>query len=109
MNGIEARMIIDTGASRTSLTRSFAARAGIEPVKDDGSIAHTANGAIWVMGGRAKVISLGDARASNIPVFIQTVEQKGFGPGIDGLLGLSFLGNFKFTVNDGVLELQPLS
>ena len=109
VNGAEARMIVDTGASRTSLTRSFAAHAGIEPSKEDGSMTQTANGAVWVMGGRAKTISLGDAQAANIPVFIQTSDQKDFGPGIDGLLGLSFLGNFKFTVNDGVLELEPLS
>jgi hypothetical protein len=27
---------------------------------------------------------------------------------VDGLLGLSFLGNFKVSLNNGVLELAPL-
>lgn len=108
VNGVEGRMIVDTGASRTVLTRGFAAHAGIEAADEDGAMTHTANGAVWAMGGRAEKISLGEARTSNVPVFIQTPGQTGFGPGIDGLLGLSFLGNFKFTVDNGVLELQPL-
>lgn len=109
VNGVEGRMIIDTGASRTVFTKTFAARAGIEPMEDDGAMVRTANGSIWVMGGRAKKVSLGSASTGNVPVFIQTEGQKGFGQHIDGLLGLSFLGNFKFTLNNGVLELQPLT
>lgn len=109
VNGVEGRMVIDTGASRTALTKAFAARANIKPASDDGALVHTANGSVWAMGGRAKKISLGSATTGNVPVFIQTEGQKGFGPDIDGLLGLSFLGNFKFTLNNGVLELQPLS
>ncbi|MGV8995367.1 MAG: aspartyl protease family protein [Parvibaculaceae bacterium] len=109
INGVTGNMIIDTGASRTALTQSFAKRAGIKPSHDDGSMVHTANGTVWAMGGRAEKISLGAASSGNVPVFIQTEGDKGFGPGIDGLLGLSFLGNFKFTLNDGVLELTPLS
>lgn len=109
VNGVVGRMVIDTGASRTALTKAFAARANIEPASDDGALVHTANGSVWAMGGRAKKISLGSATTGNVPVFIQMEGQKGFGPEIDGLLGLSFLGNFKFTLNNGVLELQPLT
>ena len=108
INGVTGNMIIDTGASRTALTQGFAKRAGIKPSLTDGSLVHTANGTVWAMGGRAEKISLGAASSGNVPVFIQTEGDKGFGPGIDGLLGLSFLGNFKFTLNSGVLELTPL-
>lgn len=109
VNGVEARMIIDTGASRTSITRKFAVRAGIAAIDGDSAIVHTANGDTWVMGGRAEDISLGGSHASNVPVFIQAKDDAGFGPGIDGLLGLSFLGNFGFTLDNGTLELRPLS
>lgn len=108
VNGVTGTMVIDTGASRTALTQGFAKRAGIKPSLADGSMVHTANGTVWAMGGRAEKISLGAASSGNVPVFIQTEDDKGFGPGIDGLLGLSFLGNFKFTLNNGVLELTPL-
>jgi clan AA aspartic protease (TIGR02281 family) len=109
VNGVEAHMIVDTGASRTVLTKSFARRADIEPSTEKGAVVHTANGAIWQMGGRAEHIALGGASADNVPIFIQTDGQSGFGGHVDGLLGLSFLGNFKFTVSNGVLELRPLS
>jgi hypothetical protein len=64
--------------------------------------------AIAAAAGRAKRISLSDASVNNVPIFIQTTDKENFGNGIDGLLGLSFLGNFKFSINKGVLELQSL-
>lgn len=108
VNGVTGRMIVDTGASRTALTKKFAKRAGVEPSHSDGALVSTANGDVWVMGGRAEEISLGKARAQNIPIFVQE-DGKGFGRDIDGLLGLSFLGNFKVTLNQGQLVLEPIS
>ncbi|MCB2082050.1 MAG: retroviral-like aspartic protease family protein [Rickettsiales bacterium] len=102
-------MVIDTGATRTLLAKSLAKRAGIEPSSSLGSIVSTANGKIWQAGGRAKQITLGDASSSYVPVFIQTTDDNIFGnTDVEGLLGLSFLGNFKFSLNKGILELQPL-
>lgn len=108
VNGTRSKMIIDTGASRTVLTKSFANKVGIKPQYNQGSMTNTANGKVWQMGGRAKHISLGGASANNVPIFIQTTDKGNFGDGIDGLLGLSFLGNFKFSINKGILELQSL-
>ena len=108
INNVSGIFIIDTGASRTAITKSFAKKAGIEPSEADGGKVTTANGVVAVLGGRADEIVLGNARSKNVPLFIQT-EGKGFGRGVDGLLGLSFLGNFKFMLNNGVLELTPLN
>jgi aspartyl protease family protein len=107
LNGVEGKFIVDTGASRTVVTRAFAARADIKGSDKDGIIAYTANGAVWSMGGRAKSLSLGSATTRDVMIYIET--KKGLPPGIDGLLGLSFLGNFKVTISNGMLELQPLS
>lgn len=107
VNGVEGKFIIDTGASRTVVTRAFAARANVKGTDKDGTLAYTANGAIWSMGGRAKELSLGGATTRDVLIYIET--GKGLPPGIDGLLGLSFLGNFKVTINNGVLELRPLT
>jgi clan AA aspartic protease (TIGR02281 family) len=105
VNGIPAHMIFDTGATRTVLSKQFAANAGIEATESQ--IVSTANGDALVFGGRADSISLGDARLGSVPIFIQTSTNSSFGKGIDGLLGLSFLGNFQVRINAGLLELRP--
>lgn len=109
INGVSTRMIIDTGASRTLLTKDVAERAGIKPAHELGSLTITANGVTWHAGGRADVIALGDATSHKVPVFIQTTETHSLGEGIGGLLGMSFLGNFKFSMSRGTLELKPLN
>jgi aspartyl protease family protein len=108
VNGVPAKMILDTGASRTALTQSLAIEAGIAASASQGAIVTTANGATWIPGGHARSISLGGARLSDVPVFIENSAAQSFGYGIDGLLGLSFLGNFRVRVGGGALELRPL-
>ena len=107
INGVPARMIVDTGATRTTLSKQFASRAGIEPDGPQGAIVTTALGKTWLPGGRADHISLGGAGLSDVPVFIQTSDDGSFGDGVDGLLGLSFLGNFLVRIGAGALELRP--
>jgi clan AA aspartic protease (TIGR02281 family) len=107
VNGVPARMVVDTGASRTALSKQLASRAGIEPSAPQGAIVTTAMGKTWLPGGRADHISLGGARLSDVPVFIQNSADRSFGDGVDGLLGLSFLGNFHVRIGGGVLELRP--
>jgi clan AA aspartic protease (TIGR02281 family) len=106
INGVQARMIVDTGASRTVLSKQFSSRAGIEAT--DVQTVTTANGETLVFGGRADFISVGGARLTSVPVFIQDSANGVFSNGIDGLLGLSYLGNFHFSINSGLLQLRPL-
>ncbi len=108
VNGLPAQMVLDTGASRTLLTQRLAAKAGIEVSAPQGAVVTTANGATWVPGGRARSISVGGAHLSDVPVFIENSADPSFGFGVDGLLGLSFLGNFQVRVGGGMLELRPL-
>src|SRR5208282_526522 len=107
VNGVSARMILDTGASRTALSKQLASRAGIEPSGPQGAIVLTPLGKTWLPGGRADHISLGGASLSDVPVFIQNSADRSFGDGVDGLLGLSFLGNFHVRIDRGALELRP--
>jgi clan AA aspartic protease (TIGR02281 family) len=104
INGIPGHMIVDTGASRTVLSRQFARRAGIEPI--DVRVVTTASGEAVMFGGRADRISVSGARLPGVPVFVQASTRKVLGDGIDGLLGLSFLGNFHVSLNAGVRRLQ---
>jgi len=94
INGVPARMVVDTGATRTTLSKQLASRAHIEPSGPQGAIVTTALGKTWLPGGRADHISLGGANLSDVPVFIENSGDRSFGDDIDGLLGLSFLGNF---------------
>jgi len=105
INGIVVKMVIDTGATRTALTEELANRLGIAYSDKQGATVTTANGKIMAAGGRAKYISLGGARLNDVPVFVQ---KAGFGDGVDGLLGLSFLGNFQVKMSNGTLELKPI-
>ena len=106
INGVTAKMVIDTGATRTVLTEQLADRAGIAHSDQRGASVMTANGPVWVAAGRANSMSLGGARLNNVPIFVQKAS---YGPGIDGLLGLSFLGNFQVRINNGTLELRQNS
>jgi len=108
VNGVQMRMIVDTGATRTTLTHLAAERAGIRASTEDGAMVTSANGVIWVAGAKAKRVALGEASATNVSVYVQQADTSGLGANVDGLLGLSFLGNFKFSANNGVLELAPL-
>jgi clan AA aspartic protease (TIGR02281 family) len=94
-NGLLARMILDTGATMTLITRKFAIRAGIEPSVQSGAVVVTANGTTWEAGGRADTIAVGGASLKNVAVLIHSADKDSFADGIDGLLGLSFLGNFQ--------------
>jgi clan AA aspartic protease (TIGR02281 family) len=108
VNGFQTHMLLDTGATRTFISSSFAKQAGIEKLDLQGDIVSTANGNTTVMTGRAEKISIGGANLKNVPVYIQNSNSAALGEGIDGLLGLSFLGNFQVHIANGTLELKPL-
>jgi hypothetical protein len=106
VNGIPARLVVDTGASRPLLSKEFAMRAEIEAIETH--IVNTANGEAGVFGGRADFISLGGARLNSVPIFIQDSTNSLFSKDVDGLLGMSFLGNFHYISEPGFLQLSPL-
>ena len=108
VNGVRAMVIVDTGASRTVFTHSFAKRAHIAVNDTEELEVVTANGTVRQATGHAEHILLGGAHADDIPVLIQKKGQEGLGKGVDGLLGLSFLGNFEVKLAHGKLNLRPL-
>ncbi|WP_133218558.1 retropepsin-like aspartic protease [Paracraurococcus ruber] len=107
-DGTPARVILDTGATRTTLTTAFAARIGLRQDRSDGALVGTASGTAWVAGGRVRRIAVGGAVAHDVPVHVLVESKAALGPGVDALLGLSFLGNFSLQLGNGVLELRPL-
>ena len=98
--------MIDTGATYVALNESTARRLGFTAAGLDFRHAvNTANGQAKAKLTKADKVALGKLEAINVPVAVQ-VEDKGYGPGIDGLLGMSFLSRFEVQMADGVLEVR---
>ena len=105
INGVSGRFIVDTGASNVILTRELANRAGIAVENSKVITIITANGPIQAKASHADSISLSGLTARNVYVNIHPSSKHAFGGKIDGLLGLSFIGNFEFNFKNGVLTL----
>lgn len=70
INGQTVRFLIDSGATTTSLSRTTAERAGIEPSRTGRAIVQTANGMVTVERGRAETIRVGTVERRNVAVHI---------------------------------------
>jgi clan AA aspartic protease (TIGR02281 family) len=103
---VEARMLLDTGASSIVLYRDLAQRLNLQP---------TQQGMAQVVGGRRIAaemaelshLTVGPFSAKNIPVLIITHD----GPPVpfDGLLGMNFLRSVTYSVDyqNQVIRWQP--
>jgi aspartyl protease family protein len=109
INGSRARMIIDTGASLVSLTPEMAARARITPDASDLVEVKVVGGLLKQATGYAQTLQVAEATAANVPVLIAVGSKDAFGPGIDGLLGMTFLSRYTVALSPGLLELKPRS
>jgi aspartyl protease family protein len=108
INGVRARFVVDTSASFVSLTRRLATEAGVDV--DDGSyvMLRTANGIASAKRGRVREIKLRSIASTKVPVIVQDLEA-GYGPGVDGLLGMSFLSRFDVSLSGGSLRIAQKS
>ena len=112
VNGITANLVLDTGASQILLKPEVAARAGLEVAWDAPKIRGNVVGGsrLSVPLVRARSVSVGKAKVEDIDVGVYDVLPGR--PGVDGLLGASFLHHFKFTVDRKnlqlILEPEPL-
>jgi aspartyl protease family protein len=92
-------MIVDSGASMVSLPQETAARLGIRPSDTDPTIGlQLADG----RGIRAKLVTIASMRVGKFTM--ENVECTVLGPEAPNalpLLGMSFLGNFKFEIDAG--------
>jgi aspartyl protease family protein len=106
INGVKGTFIIDTGASYVSLKSGFAQRAKISTEGASTITLATANGHAKGKLTRANAVSLGRLRASNVPVVVQETDEKSYGAGVDGLLGMSFLSRFEVQMARGFIEIR---
>jgi aspartyl protease family protein len=104
VNGVRGRFIVDTGASFVSMPRSFATQAGVEIDENSSLLLHTANGTAKGKLGRATEVSVRSLKSRQVQVIVQD-GVGGYGPGIDGLLGMSFLSRFDVIISSGTVRL----
>jgi clan AA aspartic protease (TIGR02281 family) len=106
INGVRGLFILDTGASYVSVKSAFAAKAKIPDTNTGEITMMTANGQTKAKLSRADKVALGKLEAVNVPVAIQNVDDKSYGPGVDGLLGMSFLSRFEIQMAAGSIEIR---
>jgi clan AA aspartic protease (TIGR02281 family) len=106
INGVGGLFVLDTGASYLSVRSSFADRAKIPQAEASEIRLMTANGETRAKLSRADKVTLGKLQAVNVPVAVQDVDNKSYGVGVDGLLGMSFLSRFEVQMADGFIEVR---
>jgi clan AA aspartic protease (TIGR02281 family) len=104
----DVRFLLDTGATLTVISSELARELGFNP-QDRGLQRvrlHTANGAIQAPLITLETVKLGNVIVRNVPAAIFDI--RAVDP-IDGLLGLSFLDRFRFTIDQRgrVMHLEP--
>jgi clan AA aspartic protease (TIGR02281 family) len=92
----QARLLIDTGASLTILTPGALKRRGVAArATGKTGLFTTANGRVSAPIYRLDSLSLGNWQVSNLEVGVLELED----PQFDGLLGMNFLGHFRFFID----------
>jgi clan AA aspartic protease (TIGR02281 family) len=101
---VSGRFILDTGATYCIVSKATAAEANVTGRKD-GPKVHmaTASGKIVEATlAEARRIEVGNAVARDVQIAVVDVDPA---PGFRGLIGLSFLRNFKYSVDADAKEL----
>ena len=106
INGVRGVFILDTGASYLSVKSAFADRAKIPQTDLSEITLMTANVMAKAKLSKADKVVLGKLEATNVPVAVQRVDDKGYGEGVDGLLGMSFLSRFDVQMAGGFIEVR---
>ncbi len=91
-------MIVDTGASVVNITKNVADQLGIDlsGIRNDIELTVADGSSIKAKSVYLKSVQVGDSRAEDV---IAAVVNNPPGPGVDGLLGMSFLNNFGVTLD----------
>ncbi|MEW6273586.1 MAG: retropepsin-like aspartic protease [Bacillota bacterium] len=102
---VRVDLILDTGATFTVVAWSILELIGYDPATaPDRQEIITANGVIKVPKIRVLSMAVGDVRAGNVELICHDIPELA---GVRGLLGLSFLKNFRTVIDykDGYLEI----
>lgn len=97
---VQARLLLDTGASITTITPALAARLGIRPEHTRQSVGRVADGSfITAQNTIVDYLMVGPKVKHSIEVAV--LPMNGPAMGFDGLLGMNFLSDFRYHINLG--------
>jgi clan AA aspartic protease (TIGR02281 family) len=96
LNGrVTARLMLDTGASLITLTEEIGNKLGISPYSGSAELPfNTAGGEDWMPLVALEMVAVGSAETRLVEASINSHIKE-----IDGLLGMSFLGDFRFEID----------
>ena len=96
--GVKSNMILDTGANLVVVTEELSERLNQKP-SSGGEVARLRTNCGEIEGRHLVInkVAVGDAWKENVPSIVAL--NSSMLKGLDGLLGLSFLGDFKITVD----------
>jgi clan AA aspartic protease (TIGR02281 family) len=100
---LSGRFLLDTGASYCVLGKNAARLAGVQPDGGRKLLLTTAHGVVQASVGSARRIDVGEAVARDVEVAVMDEAPL---PGLDGILGLSFLQHFKYAIASDGKSLQ---
>ena len=103
LNGVERRMLIDSGATVTAISESTARAAGVrDGLSPLPIVIRTANGSVSARQGTVENLRVGNARASDVAVVVTPAL------GEMDVLGMNFLSRLKgWRVEGSTLILEP--
>jgi clan AA aspartic protease (TIGR02281 family) len=96
LNGrVKARLMLDTGASLITLTEDVGNKLGLSPYFNSAELPfNTAGGEDWMPLVALEIVAVGSAETRLVEASINSHIKE-----IDGLLGMSFLGDFRFEID----------
>lgn len=101
LNGVERRMLIDSGATTTAISDETATAIGVTPRRVPPVILATANGTIEAARGRIETVRLGSLETRDLPVVVSPTFGK------FDVIGMNFLSRLgSWRVERGTLVLK---
>ena len=104
---VEAWLLLDTGATTTMISTALADRLGIRPDSTESRLSQVADGRV-VQTFRTRVDSMAVGPKLKYNAEVAIMPSSGPDMGFDGLLGMNFLGEFRYhlDVNNQMIEWQ---
>ena len=99
------RFVVDTGAGMCVIAAGAAERLGLRAVAR-GGMARAIGGRFEIVYGFLQSMQIGEARVSNVPVYIRHFERTQ--ESVDGYIGLSLVAKYLTTVDYGAREMLLL-